>query len=476
MKENYVIEGKPRPRDAFLYEALLSFGVLVLVMAVGIIKYQVDPHMPMLIGVMCAALIALRIGYKWEEIKSAMYDGIGQALQAIIILMLIGVLIGVWLLAGVVPSMIYYGLGLLSPSIFLVATVLICTITSLATGTSWGTAGTMGIALIGISQGLGIPASVTAGAIISGAYFGDKMSPLSDTTNLAAAVTGTDLFTHIKFMVLPTLVAYILTLFFFGYWSAQFDTSSLNADTIDTLKTTLFNAFTIHPLLLLPPIVVIGAIAFKMPAIPGITLGIIAGCILAPVYQDINFGNILNVGMNGFSIETGVKSIDKLLSTGGLMNMMHAVSLATLAMMFGGIMERTGQLEVIVNSLLKYVKSVQGLIISTMGACVLSNAAMPEQYISLVIPGRMFAPAYQKKGLDSKTLSNAIESSGTVTSALVPWSTCGVFMTTVLGVSTFEYFQWAFFNYMMPLTVIVLSFTGQTIAYIRKPQIPTAAK
>ncbi len=469
MQKDHVIQTHKRPRNAHLYEALLSFGVLVVVMGVGIIKYEVDPHMPMLIGVLTASIIAMKIGYSWEETRSSMYDGIGQALQAIIILMLIGVLIGVWVLSGVVPSMIYYGLNLLTPSIFLVATVLITSVTSLATGTSWGTAGTMGIALMGISQGLGIPAPMAAGAIISGAYFGDKMSPLSDTTNLAPTVAGTDLFTHIKFMMLPTMVAYILTLCFFGYLSMQFDTSSLSAGTIDTLKITLFNNFHISPLLLIPPVVVIGAIAFKMPAIPGITLGIIVGGIFAPIFQDnANLGAILNVGMNGFEIDTGVKSIDKLLNTGGLMNMMSSVSLTILAMMFGGIMEKTGQLEAVVNLMLQKVKSAQGLIATTMGTCILSNVTMPEQYISVVVPGRMFAPAYKKKDIHPKTLSNAVESSGTVMSVLIPWNTCGIYMTTVLGVSTFEYAKWAFFNYTTPIVVLLLAFIGPAIAYNKK--------
>lgn len=455
------------PRKANLGEALFSFGVLVVVMGVGIVKYGVDPHMPMLIGVMFAAIVSIKIGYKWVAVRSYMYDGIYQALQAIIILMIIGVLIGVWILSGVVPAMIYYGLNILSPSIFLVATVLICSITSLATGTSWGTAGTMGIALIGISQGLGIPVYLTAGAIISGAYFGDKMSPLSDTTNLAPAVSGTDLFTHIKFMVLPTAIAYIIALIIFGYLSTQYGADSLNEGTISLMRETLANNFNINPILLLPPVIVIGAIAFKVAAIPGITLGILAGCILAPIFQGANLGEILNVGMNGFSIETNQAAIDKLLNTGGLMNMMSSVSLTILAMMFGGIMEKTGQLEAIVNWLLSKVKSAQGLVISTMGTSLLSNITMPEQYISVVVPGRMYAKTYKDKGLDPKTLSNAIESSGTVLSPLIPWNTCGIYMTTVLGVKTLDYAPWAFFNIAMPIVVIVLAFFGITIAYAK---------
>lgn len=452
-------------RKPFLYEAIISFLILILVMGIGIIKYEVDPHMPMLIGVIGAALIATKIGYKWPVIRQFMYDGIGQALQAVIILMLIGILVGVWVIAGVVPSMIYYGLLILSPSFFLIACVLICSIASLATGTSWGTMGTIGIALIGISIGLNIPVEITAGAIISGAYFGDKLSPLSDTTNLAPVVSNTDLFTHIKFMIIPTLITYVITLCIFAYLNTKYSVNNIDLKAIENLKTTLLANFQISPILLLPPIAVILAIALKIYAMPGIMIGIITGCILAPIYQNVNFGELLNVGMNGFSINSGNIAIDKLLNTGGLMNMMPSVSLTILAMMFGGIVEKTGQLEVIVNYLLKFVKSARGLLVGTMGTCILSNMTMPEQYISIVVPGKMFVRAYEKMQIEAKTLSNALESSGTVTSALVPWNTCGIYISTVLGVGTFAYWPYAIFNFLMPIMVIILSYFGLSIVY-----------
>ncbi len=465
MDKDLIIENKDRPRDAYLYEALLSFGVLVLFMSISIFFYKTKPHIPMLFGVMIASLIALKIGYKWEQVQSSIFEGITQAIKAIVILMLVGVLIGTWVLSGVVPSMIFYGLEFLTPSIFLVATVLVCSVTSLATGTSWATAGTMGIALIGISQALGIPTSITAGAIISGAYFGDKMSPLSDTTNLAPAVSGTGLFTHIKFMMLPTFIAYVITLLFFAYLSLKFHANISNVATLETLKIAIFSQFSVSPFLLLPPLIVLLSISFRVPSVVGISLGIIAACLLAPIFQETNLGEILHVSMNGFSFHSGITAIDKLLSSGGLINMMSAVSLAILAMMFGGLMERTGQLEVLVNALLKYVKSVQGLLATTMGTCLLSNVSMPEQYISVIIPGRMFAPIYKQKKLHPKTLSNAIESSGTLSSVLIPWNTCGIFMATVLGVSTIDYLWYCIFNLSMPFVVLALSFLGKGVAY-----------
>lgn len=455
-------------RKPYIYEAILSFLFLIIVMGIGIAKFEADPHIPMLFGTAFAALMALKIGYKWEDVEKSMYDGIMQALQAIIILAIIGVLIGVWLLSGVVPTMIYYGLSILSPSIFLVATVIICSITSLATGTSWGAAGTIGLALMGIAQGLGIPAPIAAGAIISGVYFGDKMSPLSDTTNLAPAMAGTDVFTHIKFMLPTTIISYGITLVLFLIIGFRFRGAQVDFSVIEQIQSGLQSSFNISPLLLIPPVVVIVAIAKKVPAIPGIFIGIILGIIFAPIFQGANFGDILSASYGGFVSNTGVEAIDGLLTAGGLQNMLYSISLTIIAMMFGGIMEKTGQLEVIVEALLKRVKSIPGLITLTIATCIGSNATMPEQYISIVVPGRMYAPAYKERGLHPKTLSNALESAGTLTSALIPWNTCGVFLYGVLGVSTTAYFKWAFFNYLTPIIVILCSFTGLAVAKLNE--------
>lgn len=450
-------------RKPYIYEAILSFLFLIIIMGIGIAKFGADPHIPMLFGTAFAALMALKIGYKWADIEKSMFDGIMQALQAIIILAIIGVLIGVWLLSGVVPTMIYYGLSILSPSIFLVATAIICSITSLATGTSWGTMGTIGLALMGIAQGLGIPAPIAAGAIISGAYFGDKMSPLSDTTNLAPAMAGTDVFTHIKFMLPTTLISYGITLVIFLVIGFQYRGAQVDFSAIEQIQNGIQSSFNVSPLLLIPPLVVILAISRKVPAIPGIFIGIFLGIVFAPIFQGANFGDILSASFGGFVSNTGVEVIDDLLTAGGLENMLFSISLTIIAMMFGGIMEKTGQLEVIVEALLKRVKSIPGLISLTVATCIGSNATMPEQYISVVVPGRMYASAYKEKGLHPKTLSNTLESAGTLTSALIPWNTCGVFIYGVLGVSTAAYFKFAFFNYLTPLIVIALSFTGKLV-------------
>ena len=459
-------KAKKTTRKANLFEAMLSLLFLIAIMAVGIIVFGVDPHIPMFIGVVGAALMALWLGYEWENIEKFMMEGITRALQSVIILIIIGILVGMWIDAGVVPSMIYYGLQILSPGIFFIACVLICSIPSLATGSSWGTMGTMGLALMGIGFGLGMAPGMTAGAVLSGAYFGDKMSPLSDTTNLAPAMAGTDVMTHVKFMLLPTGVTYAICLIFFGVLGfLQHTSGAADLSAVEEICGALQGRFTISPILLLPPVVVIVAVALKVPAIPGIALGILSGAILGLIVQpECTLGTLLDTGMYGFVPETGVEAVDDLLEAGGLMGMMFSVSLTILAMMFGGIMEATGQLEVIVSKLLKLVKGPASLVALTEVTCVLSNATMPEQYISIVIPGRMYAEEYRKMGLHPKTLSNALEGAGTVTSALIPWNTCGVYIEETLGIGVAQYGPWAVFNWLMPIMNIVLAVPGLTIA------------
>ncbi len=454
------------PRMPKLWEALLVLGLLIAVLAVGIIVYGVDPHIPMFVGTIGAALMALHLGYKWSAIEKSMLDGIYKALQSIIILAIIGILTGVWLDAGVVPTMIYYGLQILSPSIFYLGALLICSITALATGTSWGTMGTMGVALMGIGFGLGMNPAVTAGAIISGAYFGDKMSPLSDTTNLAPAMAGTDVMTHVKFMLPSTIVTYLAAaVFFLVMGLVQYQGGEADMSSVTTLSAALKDMFTINPLLLLPPVVVIVAVALKMPAIPGIVLGIVTGAVVGMIFQpECSLGTLFSCGMNGFSCETGIYEIDELLNSGGLMNMMFSISMTIIAMMFGGIMEDTHQLEVIVDKVKTLAKSPAGLVALTEVTCVASNATMPEQYISIVVPGRMYAEEYKKKGLHPATLSNALESAGTVTSALIPWNTCGVFILGTLNIGVAQYAPYAVFNWLMPLVTIAMAYMGWTVA------------
>ena len=471
------------PRMPKVWEALITLVLLVAVLAVGIVIYGADVHVPMFVGVCVAAIMALYLGHKWEDIEKMMMDGIYKALQSIRILIIVGILIGVWINAGVVPTMIYYGLQLMHPTIFFIATLLICSITSLATGTSWGTMGTMGVALMGIGFGLGMNPGMTAGAILSGAYFGDKMSPLSDTTNLAPAMAGTDVMSHVKAMMLPTAITYVICIIFFGvlgvtqYHGGDADMSRVT-EFANALNVAQGGVFHVNPILLLPPVVVIVAVAMKMPAIPGITLGIFVGAIVGLIFQpgQCDPGTLFKYGMNGFEFPEEVdamlqaslsaetyETMNELLESGGILGMMNSVAMTIIAMMFGGIMEGTHQLEVIVNQLKKLAKGPAALVTLTEVTCVLSNMTMPEQYISIVVPGRMYAEEYRKMGLHPSVLSSALEGAGTVTSALVPWNTCGVYIRDTLSITVPEYAPFAMFNWLMPVINAACAWVGVTL-------------
>ena len=471
------------PRMPKVWEALITLVLLVAVLAVGIVIYGADVHVPMFVGVCVAAIMALYLGHKWEDIEKMMMDGIYKALQSICILIIVGILIGVWINAGVVPTMIYYGLQLMHPTIFFIATLLICSVTSLATGSSWGTMGTMGVALMGIGFGLGMNPGMTAGAILSGAYFGDKMSPLSDTTNLAPAMAGTDVMSHVKAMMLPTAITYVICIIFFGvlgvtqYHGGDADMSRVT-EFANALNVAQGGVFHVNPILLLPPVIVIVAVAMKMPAIPGITLGIFAGAIVGLIFQpgQCDPGTLFKYGMNGFEFPEEVdamlqaslsaetyETMNELLESGGILGMMNSVAMTIIAMMFGGIMEGTHQLEVIVNQLKKLAKGPAGLVTLTEITCVLSNMTMPEQYISIVVPGRMYAEEYRKMGLHPSVLSSALEGAGTVTSALVPWNTCGVYIRDTLNITVPEYGMFAMFNWLMPVINAACAWFGWTL-------------
>lgn len=468
-----------------IWQAVLIFCTLILVMFGGIVVFGRDPHVPMFIGVCVAVIVSLRIGFKWADLEKMMIDGIAKAMEALLILIVVGMLIGVWILSGTIPSMIYYGLMFMRPEFFLIATVIVCALTSLATGTSWGTMGTIGLAIMGIGAALGIPVGPTAGAIISGAYFGDKLSPLSETTNLAAVIAGTDVFTNVKYVIRPTIIALALSLLFFGIYGGIYSVKNNEIQIVDELMRDIESIFTINPVLLVPPVIVVLGIVFKIPALPGITIGAVVGAILAVFFQTglniydtdgnllnvgVDFGNILFSAKDGFYCVSDNKLLSELLTNGGIMNMASSILMTLIAMAFGGIMEGTGMLDVIVNTLLKHVKSDTALVCATELTCIGSNIFMPEQYISILVPGRMYSGEYKKRGIHPKSLASALESGGTVTSALVPWNTCAIYINSTLGVSPIGpdgYLLWAIFNLCMPLINFILAFFKITVTRMK---------
>ncbi len=462
-------------REPFLWEAILSLISLVIGIMLSIVVYGTDPHIPMLLGVLVAALVAYRAGYSWDVIQSGMLKGINNALQAIVILLIIGILIGVWILSGVVPTLLYYGLKILSPAIFLPAALIICAITSLATGTSWGTTGTIGVALMGIGAGLGFPLPLVAGAVLSGAYFGDKMSPLSDTTNLAPAMAGTDIYTHIRHMTYTSGVAFGLTLVIEIVLGLFYGGGEENLAEVQEIIATLDRDFTVGVWHLIPPLLVIGCAYRKYPAIPGLVAGVLSAVVLGVIFEGVSYPDLLDVAYGGYASNTGIEAVDSLLTKGGFTAMLYAISIVICAMMFGGIMEETGQLKVIVDRILKMATSSGSLIASTVLTCLGANVVLCDQYMAIVMGGRMYAQAYRDRGLHAKNLSRAVEDSATVTANLVPWNSGGAYQAATLGVATIAYLPFNFFCWLSPIVTLIYGWMGWTIHPADKPEEAEAA-
>jgi len=443
--------------------SIIPVIITIVLLSVSIIVYGADVHMPLIMGAIVASVIAVfSLGFTWKEIEQGIVESIGSTMQAILILAIVGSLIGVWIAGGIVPTMIYYGLQILSPTFFLVASVILCSIVSLATGSSWTTAGTVGVALVGVAQGLGISVPLAAGAIISGAYFGDKMSPMSDTTNLAPAMAGAELFDHIKHMFYTTSVSYGITLIIFFVLGFKYAGTELDSSAINGILDAISSVYTINPLLMLVPVIVIALVAMKIPAIPGLIVGVILGAICT-VYQGGDFGAILDALQYGVVTETGHEMVDELLTRGGLQSMMWTISLIMCALSFGGVLEKTGMMAVIANKLLKFAKSTGSLILITAVTSLFVNVLCGDQYLAIALPGKMFKDTFHDRGLAPRNLSRVLEDSGTVTSALVPWNTCGATMSTFLGVPTLAYLPFAFFNILSPIVTVLYGFLGISI-------------
>lgn len=416
-----------------------------------------------------ASLVALGLGIKWTEIRQGIVDSISSAMSSMIILLLIGSLAGTWLLSGIIPAMIYYGLQILNPSIFLVAACVVCAIVSVATGSSWTTSATVGIALVAIGTVLKIPVGMVAGAIISGAYFGDKMSPLSDTTNLAPAMAGTDLFTHIRYMAYTTIPSISIALVIFlilGFVKGG------NVEIAETqvILDAISGKFEINFWLFLVPVIMVVLISKKMPAIPAISVGALLGAVFALIFQpnlvqevaqfgegtwEKGFVGIMTSMYGDISFTTDNEIVDGLLSSGGMHGMLGTVWLILSAMIFGGVMERSGMLKRIAEGVISGINSAGALIATTAGTCVFFNITASDQYLAIVVPGRMYADVFKEKGLAPENLSRTLEDSGTVTSALIPWNTCGAYHSKVLGVDTFTYLPFAFFNLISPFMTVI---------------------
>ncbi|TQF70907.1 Na+/H+ antiporter NhaC [Pseudoalteromonas luteoviolacea] len=475
-----------QPKTASSWDAFIPIIVLVSLLGAAVYLYgdssSSGPNqIALLFATFTAALIGLKNGFTWKTLEEAMIKGITISLGAILILLMVGALIGTWLLSGTVPTLIYYGLQIINPSWFYAASCLICGIVAMSIGSSWTTAATIGVALLGVANGLGLDPVVTAGAVISGAYFGDKLSPLSETTNLAPAVAGSDLFDHIQHMLWTTVPSFVIALIIFIVMGFNADVAS-DAGKIDAISAILQNNFNINIFMLVPLAILLGLAIKKMPAFPAISIGAVVGAVWALLFQgdliasqlDDSQGQLVGqfkliwaTFFDGFSVQTGDSKMDDLLSGGGMSSMLTTTWLIMTALMFGAIMEKTGLLEVFVRSILKIAKSTGSLIASTIATCFGTNLVAADQYIAIVVPGRMFKEEYKKRSLQSVNLSRTLEDGGTITSPLIPWNTCGAYMQSVLLINPLDYAVYAFFNLINPLLAIIYGYLGVKVLRLK---------
>lgn len=475
-------------RAPSLLQAWIPLLVLMSLLALSVYLFKDNSsygpnQIALLLATGIAGIVGMRNGLRWGDIQDAMAKGVSMASTPMFILLAVGSLIGTWMLSGTVPTLVHYGLMLMHPAYFYPAACLVCAIVALGIGSSWTVAGTLGVALMGVATGLGLSPEITAGAIISGAYFGDKMSPLSDTTNLAPAAAGSDLFSHIRHMIWTTgpsfAIALVLFVLFALGGSAQTEAN------FDELSGTIVSQFNPGLHLLIPLVVVLVLAARRVPAFPSIAIGALVGALFAVMFQpestialagndELSRGMGLLAGswtalFSGNSGESGNPAVDELLNRGGMESMLNTIWLILCAMSFGAVMERTGLLERIIRSVLAAAKTTGSLIVATLATAVGTNIVAADQYLAIVLPGRIYKPEYERRGLAPENLSRALEDAGTLTSPLVPWNTCGAYMAATLGVATTAYLPYAFFNLINPIVAGILAYAGFKILHLQPP-------
>lgn len=458
-----------------LKESLFPIILLIMFLSFNVYVYGDDAmggsnQFILLVGAAAGIALGIYKGFKFSNMMNQVAENLKSVTGAIVILLFVGALSGTWLISGIIPSMIYYGLKILHPSIFLPSCLVICAIISIATGSSWTTSATVGIALIGISKAIGIPVEMSAGAIISGAYFGDKLSPLSDTTNLAPAISGSDLFTHIKYLTITTIPTITISLIIFIILNFYMVSSGPTDNTV--LLEAISQTFNITPLIFIVPLIVVILIIKKTPPIIALFTGTIMGAIFALIFQQdiliqlsnsnsLTFEGAYSAIVNSITVDTNIESgnseLNDLFKSGGMIGMMNTIWLVISAMVFGGVMDSIGALKTITTSLLNLGKSTFSLFASTAGSCLAINLTTSDQYLAIVIPGKMFEKAFKEKNLAPENLSRTLEDTGTVTSVLIPWNSCGAYQSGVLGVSVLDYFFYAIFNWLSFFMTLIVA-------------------
>lgn len=451
-------------KEPSLTVALLPLIAMGLLLGVGYGIYKIRPQVLLVAAAFITGCLGFFLRFSWQEMERGIVDSIHKAMPAILIMLCVGILIGSWIASGTIPMVIYYGLKLISPKYFLVTACFVCSLTSLATGTSWGTIGTLGVAFIGIAMGLGIPLGPAAGAIVAGAYFGDKLSPFSDVTNLAPVAAGSNLFDHIRHMLWSATPAWLLGLFIYFLIGLGYQGGRAESETMKIIIQTLKVNFRFNIFLLLPMVIVFYFAITKKPTIPGMLLSSFAAGILAIIFQKSSVTEIATAMNTGYQAHTGVAEVDQLISRGGMMSMMETQLVAFTAFSFGGIMQRTGLLSVILDRVMKFANQIWSIVLTTIGSSIVTAMVTGSSYLSMIIPGELLAPIYKKKMLAAKNLSRIIEESGAIIVPLIPWSMAGVYITGTIGVSTFTYLPWAIMNYAAVVILALYGFTRFTMA------------
>ncbi len=453
-----------QPKTPPLGIAVLPIIAMALLLGVGYGVYQIRPQVLLIAAAFLTGCLGVLLRFRWEDMQRGIVESISKAMPAILIMLCVGVLIGSWMASGTIPMIIYYGLKLISPQFFLVTACLVCSITALAAGTSWGTIGTVGVAFMGIAMGLGIPLGLAGGAVVAGAYFGDKMSPFSDIPNLAAVTAGANLFDHIKHMIWSAVPGWLLSLIVYFFVGLRYRTGTISSETMTIILETIRKSFRFHVLLLLPLVIVFYLAFTKRPTIPGMLLSSLVAAVLAVIFQKESIVRLAQALNSGYPAATGVEAVDRLLSRGGLMSMMETQLVAFTAFSFGGIMQKTGMLSVILDRIMTVARRVGSLIVVTIGSSVVTAIVTGSSYLSVIIPGELFGPVFKKKNLAAKNLSRIIDECGGIIVPLIPWSMAGVYITGALGVPVLSYIPWAIGNWAAIIILTIFGYSGFTMA------------
>lgn len=449
-------------KPSFAY-ALFMLLIVIAIISVGILVFDAPIQMLMLISMLALIPLMMGLGFNYKQVEKSMIKSMSRSLQPTLILLTVGILIGAWIASGTLPTLVYYGIEVISPQFFLLTALIFCSIISLAIGTSWGTMGTAGIALMGIGEALGVPAAITAGAVISGAFFGDKMSPLSDTTNLTPAVTGGELFTHIKHMLWTTVPAYIISAIIFTVIGLQYKPSSVNTESVNQLQGYLVNHFNLGLVSLIPIVVLVTLLVLKKPALPSIFIASVSGGLVAVLFQGFTFSETLGFFYDGYTIESGIEMVDSLLIRGGLTSMLSLIVLFLFALGIGGMLADARVLEVLISSFATKIKSTGVLVFVTILVCYATLAIGGAIYFSIVMSATMMRPIYERFNLRPENLSRVIEDASTQGGALVPWTAAGIFAASTLGVPAIEYLPYCFLALITPMFSLFYGITGLTM-------------